>query len=236
MRDRGWNNVQLATALGIDKANVTRWLGGDVPPLPRVVQIARALGVDWPWLIGVTSDMQGALVVSEPRGTYGPEPKRADDHHLPRVAFTAAGSPIHDVLQDEATTWYAFRRGWVKHLAGGEKGLHDAERFVVVQVDKKHLGESMIPTIKPGAIVVVDRGARGHGLAERKDIVQGKIYLVNIEGGLTVKRVFLDDGVLVLVADNPDRERYPPTLVQLKGKELHKIIVGRVVWIGQEEV
>lgn len=224
MSEASMDQRRLARAVGVSEAAVSDWLRGAIPRMSKVLMIATATGRPFDWLVGYEA------------AAARPEPKKADDWHLPKVAFAAAGSPIHDVLQDDATTWYAFRRGWIKHLAGGEKGLQDSERFIVVQVDKKHLGESMLPTIRPGAIVVVDRGPRGLGLSERKDIAQGKVYLVNVDGGLTIKRVFVDDGMLVLVGDNSDRERYPPQLVPIKGRELHKIIVGRVVWIGQEEV
>lgn len=224
---------RIAAAMNVDDTTVYNWRsgrrGGRISR-EHIAALAPLVGMSIQQLMG-----DGSSVAAEGAASHRPEPKKADDWHLPRVAFAAAGSPIHDVLQDDATVWYAFRRGWVKHLVG-ERGLRDEQRLIVVQVDKQHLGESMMPTIRPGAIVVVDRGAGGRGIAERRDLVAGKIYLVNIEGGLTIKRVFVDDGALILVADNPDRERYPPQLVPLKGRELQRIVVGRVVWIGQEEV
>jgi hypothetical protein len=164
-----------------------------------------------------------------------PAPPKGDDwHQLPKVAFAAAGSPIHDVIRKDETVWYAFHRSWVGRRAG--KNAHeDEERLIVVQVDKKHLGESMIPTVRPGALLVVDRGPRGQGIASAAELKPGRLYLVNVEGGLTVKRVLPSEGTLILVSDNPDRTAYPPKVVTMKGRTLQKVVIGRVIWIGHEE-
>jgi phage repressor protein C with HTH and peptisase S24 domain len=68
-------------------------------------------------------------------------------------------------------------------------------------------------------------------------VKQGGIYLVQPpDGGLTVKRVYVSDGSLILTSDNPDRTAFPARAVSLKsGRQLQKVLVGRVRWIGHEE-
>lgn len=65
-----------------------------------------------------------------------------------------------------------------------------------------------------------------------------RLYLVNVDGGLTVKRVLRTgekDGLPVLVSDNQDRSEYPQTLVKIGKTPLQRVVIGRVIWIGHEE-
>lgn len=150
------------------------------------------------------------------------------------MAFAAAGEPVSDLPAD--TVWYAFHRSWVERKCG-KGAANDDQRLVVIQVEKQHLGESMAPTIRPGAILVVDRGPEGRGITDVKEIKAGAIYVVRPgDEGLTVKRINIDGPNLILTSDNPDRSQHPPRTIHLRARELHKIVIGRVRWIGQEEV
>lgn len=91
----------------------------------------------------------------------------------------------------------------------------------------------MLPTIRPGASLVVDPGPEGTGLTE---IDSGAIYVCKPGGGdgLTVKRAWLagDRRYLVLKGDNPDQGAI---VEDMKGRPLRDVVVGKVVYIGQEE-
>lgn len=227
MQRAGLNQGSLATAVGKSQSAVSRWLNeGRVPSILTLKRIAEA-----------TRESVDALLGIPVRDSRRPAPARADDHHLPKVAFTAAGAPVHDVIRKDDTIWYAFHRSWISRKAG-RTAAEDEERLVVVQVDRKHLGESMVPTVKPGALLVVDRGPRGQGIASPSELKPNRLYLVNIDGGLTVKRVLHTgekDGMLMLASDNPDRNAYPPRVVRLGRTPLQKVVIGRVIWIGHEE-
>lgn len=84
-----------------------------------------------------------------------------------------------------------------------------------------HLGnkeKSMIPTLAPGSIVVIDRND--------KEVVKTGIYVVRTNSDESaVKRVVILDGVILLVSDNPD---YQPSLAPTT--DLDQLIVGRVIW------
>jgi transcriptional regulator with XRE-family HTH domain len=218
----GLTQRQLGVKVGKGESLVSKWIKGESEPKhAELVAIARAVRRSADYLLGL------------------PEPARPGTqegtHDLPKVAFASAGEPVHD-LPDLPESWYAFHRSWVKRVFG-HGALSDDQRLVVVQVERTHLGESMLPTIRPGAILVVDRGPGGHGVRELREVVQGGIYVARPEGdGLTVKRVNVDrDANLILTADNPDRKRYPPRTLFMKGRELQKVLIGRVRWIGQEE-
>lgn len=157
------------------------------------------------------------------------DPVRLPLHHL-------AARVLHLLAQarPSSTTWYAFHRSWI-HRQWGAQAVEDPERLVVVQVEKRALGESMLPTIRPGAILVIDRGAGGRGVTDLREVRQGGIYLVRIDDGLTVKRVNVDGQALILSADNPDKRTFPSRHVPLRGTRVQDVLVGRVRWIGQEE-
>jgi transcriptional regulator with XRE-family HTH domain len=240
MELRGMGPLALAGKAGIPKTTLYQWIGGakgEIEPAAAtavgLATIARALGVPGDFLLGLTDSPDG----DAPGRPAAAAPEKADDHHLPKVAFAAAGSPVHDVIRKDDTVWYAFHRSWITRKAG-RTAPEDEERLIVVQVDKKHLGESMIPTVRPGALLVVDRGPRGQGIASAAELKANRLYLVNIDGGLTVKRVLHTgekDGMLMLASDNPDRNAYPPRVVRLGRTPLQKVVIGRVIWIGHEE-
>lgn len=222
--------AMLAKAMGLkDPSALSHYKAGRrAPKFERLEALAREAKVTVPWLLGLQA---GEVKPQAP----APAARGAEDwHSLPKVAFTAAGSPIHDELAKDDTVWYAFHRSWVARRAG-RTATEDTERLIVVQVDKKHLGESMVPTVRPGALLVVDRGPRGQGIADPSQLRAGSMYLVYVDGGLTVKRVFFTEGLLTLVSDSPDRHTYPPRVLSMKNKPLQKTVIGRVIWIGHEE-
>lgn len=219
-------------------------------PDGKIAAAARAAGMDTTSLLrlrrGVSTNVRLetlgrlAAALGEPIGALLGEPqplrptpaqptKGEDWHVLPKVALAAAGEPIADL--PDSTTWYSFHRTWVERRAKGAGD--DDQRLVVVELDKKQ--ESMLPSIRPGAILVVDRGPRGEGVVTKpEEIKRGGVYLVRPEGeGLTVKRLYVEGGVLSLVSDNA--ERFPPRPIILKGAgRLQQLVVGKVIWVGQE--
>ena len=54
LAERGWTQSRLASALGIHKAQVSRWIKGVARPpgLEVVVHIGIELDCDWLWLLG----------------------------------------------------------------------------------------------------------------------------------------------------------------------------------------
>ncbi|KAF0674405.1 putative transcriptional regulator [Profundibacterium mesophilum KAUST100406-0324] len=103
----------------------------------------------------------------------------------------------------------AFRAKWMF-----EQGL-DAEKCVAVSVT----GESMLPTLHPGDLVLVDRS--------KSDLRDSEIYaLVDIAGDVRVKRLERLKDRLLLRSENvtfPTEMRTPSEVEQMT-------IIGRVVW------
>lgn len=80
-------------------------------------------------------------------------------------------------------------------------------------------GDSMEGNITDGAILLIDLGDKG--------TESGRIYVVNVDGDVLVKRVFSDlsdHGNVILKSDNP---YYPQFKVQKESLE----VIGRVVFV-----
>lgn len=113
-----------------------------------------------------------------------------------------------------AESCYAFHRQWLLH-----KGPVESLRLMRVT------GESMRPTLQDEDVVLVDES--------QKDILEGKIYVIRIDGDIVVKRVGKKPGKLVLISDN--RGHYPPMDLDLEA-EPDIAVIGRVIWLGRESI
>lgn len=112
------------------------------------------------------------------------------------------------------TSAYAFQLTWLKHF--GKPGHMKFLRFT---------GDSMLPTLLNNDALLIDESQR--------DILEGKIYALRMDQDIVVKRVAKKPGKLVLISDN--RELYDPLEIELN--ELDNVqIVGRVIWVGREDL
>jgi len=146
-----------------------------------------------------------------------PEFKRVRWLHAP----IAAGQPLAIEPDDEADNWLAFRDSYLKPYA-------DPICLTVGRAE-----QSMLPTIQPGDVVLLDQR-----LDRRASPTSGQVYAVNLaaligDPGGTVKRIEIADRHLVVLADNPDKTKYPTRVFTLEGLELPKVLIGKVVWIGR---
>lgn len=107
----------------------------------------------------------------------------------------------------------AFRRDWLRQKGLSEKSL------VVVRIN----GDSMSPTIRDGALALVD--------TRRNDIKEDGIYVLTVDGHLVAKRLQRDfKGGVYIRSDNAAyREHH---LFAVDTPSLH--IIGRVVWAAGE--
>lgn len=107
----------------------------------------------------------------------------------------------------------AFRRDWIR-----QKGLIEKD-LVVVRIT----GDSMSPTIRDGALALVD--------TRRNDIQQDGIYVLTVDGHLVAKRLQSDfkGGVYIRSDNTAYREHH---LFTDEAATLH--VIGRVIWAGGE--
>jgi phage repressor protein C with HTH and peptisase S24 domain len=189
--------------------------------LADLEKLAKALGID----------LQELLDLS-PRIVESPSRKGDSIGLEEKVGKVAAGAPRFDVFdhQGKRRTYY-FREEFMKHLGYDER---DPERFLPVGVSGHVDGDSMIPTIRPHALLLIDRGPKPEprGVRTLRDIKSGAIYLCFFDGGLTVKRVYKAERMLMLWPDNQAIQPIPVPLDE--DVDLQRLLVGRVVWVGQE--
>lgn len=133
----------------------------------------------------------------------------------------AAGQPLAIEPDDELDRRLAFHQHWLRPF----------DRPVCLSVGKDE--QSMLPTIQPRDVVLIDQR-----LERRAQPTSGAIYAVNLgpltgDDGGTLKRIEISDGHLVIIADNPDKARYPTRAFDLAELELPRVLVGKVAWIGR---
>lgn len=216
---KGLRQSDLAIALGITEAAVSQWMKRGVPESwLQVEAVCRKIGAQADWVLGLKPSPEPlALELQTPIGPEGYVT-------LPSMEDQLAAGNVMVQTDRHSDTYYAFRQQWLesKRMRG--------RRLVTARVARTHHGESMKETIQPGALLLIDltpitdRGFRQRG-----------IYVVRApgeDGGVTVKRVVLRTSYLVCLSDN---EAFDPFSVQVDG-ELSKVVVGRVVWWGNEAV
>ena len=218
------NNKRMADELGIDPSQLNRFLKKE-----------RGLNAD---SLGHILDKIGATIAfgDEPADAARevcfrmpsksqadvntPDPQSDDYLAVPLAASPVAAGPGL-IPEDKA-------EGWVL-VCRHQESIRFRSNLVAVEVGKNEL--SMVPTLHPGDIVLVDRNDRDPSPA-------GKIMLVcepGEEGGAMIKRVNtkrLDDDLeLVFYSDN-SRE-FPPTPYRLARDfdgDINRAIGGNVVW------
>jgi hypothetical protein len=131
---------------------------------------------------------------------------------LPLYAIVGSMGP-GSIGDDRVVDWLAFKDEWLR------SELRTTALNLALIVAE---GDSMLPTINPGDMLVVDHS--------RSALSGDGIYVLNLCGNCLVKRVqVLVDGSVNIVSDNP---AYAPQIV--KSAELDGLhIAGRVVWHGK---
>lgn len=215
------SQAEAAARLGVSRSTLSGWATGKYePPLPVLARILGLAKVSANELLGLP----------EPKPDRGTIDK--DGEHFDTLSSASgrvgAGPAILDAQEGRR---YAFHLDWLKKQPSRGKHLR------MVWVDKR-FGDSMIPTIHPGSMLAVDLGPGGRGYSELGPH-DGKVFLVRPEpeaehGGMVVKRVYLQDGNLVLLSDNPTAK---PRLqvIPIKKRPLQQFLLGRVVHVARDE-
>lgn len=132
---------------------------------------------------------------------------------IPKLAVeaSAGGGALNDEAP-EVVGKLAFRQDWLRKI--GVK----PDRAMLITIT----GDSMVPNLKPGDLALIDQ--------DRADWEHNAIFaLVDLDGGVRIKRVLKHARGLVLVSDNPDN--HPPEA--RLGSEADRVrCLGRVVWSG----
>ena len=188
---------------------MARWVKGEADPTrTNLVKIAEASGVSLDWLALGVGNMDGVE----------PQAKKSE------VNLIASNDETFSVIED-------FRE--VRISAGGGGFNDEYKPYQTTKVEKAWLdsrrlkaedcamflvsGDSMYPTLKDGEEIIVDRS--------KKELKDGKIFVLNNEGAMLVKKVQITYNGITLISQNTE---YAP--IELSAEQANNLIViGQVV-------
>ena len=209
IRQLGMNVATVAREAQVNRTFVYDILRGksQVPNLEKLTRIAAVVKVDLEWLLSGKGRVDGDDPITE-------------DYHNDFVAIQYAyARPSMGggaIAEDEERIGrdFHFRRAWIRDRL---KAAPSLLRVMTVQ------GDSMIPTLQNGDVVLVD-------LTQRSPIPPG-VFVLHDGMGLVAKRLehvpMSDPPRVRIISDNPQYSPYDCTADEVN-------IVGRVRWYGRE--
>lgn len=227
----GFTQEAFASLAGASKPSQVRYENGDRSPDGNYFSLIAREGADVLYILtGERSDVslpqtiggiyQGMMQREMARWRDG-EPQ-SDFVELPVYGASLAAGDGADNAEEDIVDRLAFSRAWLKKV-----GI-PVSRAVLA----KAVGESMVPTIHPDDMLLIDRARSTPPSRPRSsdDTRQSRIFaLLDGDGGARVKRVELAaPGTLALLSDNPSvaAEFCPAEAVT---------IIGRVMWWGHTD-
>ena len=211
---------RAAKALGIANVTLSQWLDGvRVPNLENLSPVFEQLGIDFSTPktdIGKDVCFVNAKLV--PAGEHVQPPQAEDYIAAPLVGEVGAGPGY--VAQDDVKSWFLVYR---HHPA-----IQHRYNLLAVEIAKN--STSMIPLLKPGDLVLVDRNDQdvsrpGHIMLVKDPDDQGMIKRVSVEQQA--------DGDYSVVYYSDNAMENPPICYSLRRhffNEWGRAIVGRVIW------
>lgn len=203
------NYSEFARAVGVAQASLARWVKGEADPSrTNLIKITEAGGVSLDWLALGVGDMEGKATPAMHRDlnlVASNDETFVEIEDCREVRLSAGTGAFNSDYQEINTT--KVERAW---LQARRLKAKDCAMFLVS-------GESMYPTLKDGEEIIVDRSKR--------ELQEGKIFVLNHNGSMLVKKVqFTYDGV-ELISDNPS---YRP--LKLDADEANSLmVIGQVV-------
>lgn len=142
----------------------------------------------------------------------------SDYAHIPlHNAELAAGAGAENACE-HIVSHLAFLRDWLKGV-----GVTPSNACLA-----RVRGDSMMPTIAPGDVVLIDTSKREPPL-RRESRQRAPIYALRGADGAQVKRLLRPaEDQLMIISDNPDY--LPQAMALMPGAEIN--IIGKVVWWG----
>ena len=208
-RQLGLNAGQVAEMANINRSfvyDIMRGRSGN-PNLEKLDKISDAIKVERNWLLHGMGDVEGENPIME-------DPDEAFVA-VPSVKLTASMGGGREVIEDvEHGEPYHFQSSWIKH-----KLQADPKNLKIMHVE----GDSMMPTLHDGDVVLVDVG--------RKSPTPPGIFILHDGMGLVAKRLENipnnDPPMVRVISDNNFYSPYERTLDEVN-------IIGKVRWYARE--
>ncbi|HRK67716.1 MAG TPA: S24 family peptidase [Hyphomonas sp.] len=213
----GLSQTELGAAGGVQKNAQHNYEGGKrAPDATYLAGIAR-VGCD---VIYILTGERGAASLPPMmlRSIQNSLAEPSDFTPVPVYSVElAAGSGVANNIED-VIDHMAFRRDWLRRM--------DVSPSAAVIARAR--GESMMPTLHDGDVVLIDRSKAQPPSKPRdeSDTRPARIYALMDDGGARIKRIDLAaPGMLAILSDNPAS---PPEFRPVSSVT----IIGRVVWWG----
>ncbi|MDO5631104.1 MAG: LexA family transcriptional regulator [Paracoccus sp. (in: a-proteobacteria)] len=198
-RGRGLPIGDLASRIGASIDYIEEVENGTRAPKPALLSALARLGLDPDWL------MTGAYPALPPVEIDGSAFSQVQMYEAQLAAGAGALNSSEEVIGN-----LAFRTDWLRR----EGVTPGAASLVRVR------GDSMEPTLRDGALVLVDH--------KNRDAARKGIYALRIGDDVLVKRLQQQGDVLLINSDNP---AYDSRV--LSGHNAEQVeIIGRVAWAG----
>jgi putative phage repressor len=203
------NTSEFARRIGIAITSLNRWLIGEADPSrTNLIKTAEASGVNLEWLalgIGDMDEAKPQAVKHDINLQASNDETFIEIEDCREVRLSAGGGAFNNGYEEITTT--KVERAWLQSRRLKAK---DCAMFLVS-------GESMYPTLKDSEEIIVDRSKR--------ELTEGKIFVLNHNGSMLVKKVQFTYGGVELISDNPS---YRP--LKLDTEEANSLVViGQVV-------
>ncbi|WP_406736818.1 helix-turn-helix transcriptional regulator [Thioclava sp. GXIMD4215] len=208
--------AELAYGLKPDTIrNVLRENQGKTVRRPRIdtaYEICQALKLDF--YIGPKQDAQPTYISNHAAIEFA---------HVPAYEASLAAGDGYVNADTASASMMAFRRDWLRKIGVSP------DHAVLARIANGETGESMLPSICPGDMVLIDT-ARKEIPARPRDYKSRKspIFAFATEDGARVKRLATMGEMVILVSDNPD---YPPEFLTREAWA-NVNVIGKVVWWG----
>ncbi|MFZ3193726.1 MAG: S24 family peptidase [Moraxellaceae bacterium] len=217
MKELGFSQYRLWKVSGVSQPTIKRILDRESksPDKKTVEALAAALGTSYSELYDGAPATNVSTLPRPIRAWDGDEELGNEYVTIPRLDLRAScGNGNVTWHIDEKGQPQAFRRAWCDRL-----GI-DTTHSATIVAD----GDSMADRIQDGDSLVVD--------PTKKQLLDGKVYLICFDGEHFVKRIFKVPGVgLRVVSDNPDKVKYPDWEIPFDKAE-SLIIMGRVMGVS----
>lgn len=208
MADAELDQPALAKKVGCTQGAISQILLGNTQRSRYLPDIAEKLGVSLQWLRGESDTRDPA---APPTPTSKDVAEHFDLAMIPQLdlGYSMGGGSVFDSY--EQTGFVPFHRGWLRAVANG-----NFDQLFVARGE----GDSMLPTLMDGDIVLIDTA---QAIINKQD----RIWAVSYGELGMIKRVRrLPDGQFNLMSDNP-------AVAPLNAASEEIFVIGRVVWIGR---
>ncbi|MBI4465677.1 MAG: helix-turn-helix transcriptional regulator [Acidobacteria bacterium] len=204
----GTTQKQIAEALGIEQAHVSRFLNSRTNfRLPTLNQLVHFLGIDVEDLVPVEEMLRRV-----PRLDYAD----SDYADVPLLkGKLGPGQPFP--LEGRIAGYRAFLRSFVSEF----------HRPLLIWIGSKE--EAMVPAIQPLDLVLLDTDPN-----KRKAPRLDRIYAVSFENGSGLRHCGLAGKSLVLMAGSSRWPESRPQEIPLEGVDILSVVRGEAVWVGRE--